>query len=117
MKEGDVIVSVESFFSQTESYESIHALEDCRLHSLSYRDLQEAYQNYPEFNFIGRLLTEKYYRLSEERLYSIRMQRGLEKYKSLIEHHPQLIQRVPSKYLASYLGLTEETLSRIRAQK
>ena len=115
MKEGDVIVSVESFFSQGESYESIQALEDCIINYISYKDLQYAFHNFPEFNFVGRVLTEKYYRLSEQRLYSLRMQRGLEKYKYLINNHPHMLQRIPSKYIASYLGFTEETLSRIRA--
>lgn len=117
MAEGDVITSVESFFSQTVSYESIQTLEDCILYYISYKDLQYVYQTFPEFNFVGRVLTEKYYRLSEQRLYSLRMQRASEKYHYLLEYFPQLILRVPSKYLASYLGITEETLSRIRGQK
>lgn len=117
MSEGDVIASVESFFNQTVSYESIQALEDCILYYLSFKDMQFAYENFTEFNFIGRVLTEKYYKLSEQRLYSLRMQRALDKYHYLLENFPQLIQRVPSKYLASYLSITEETLSRIRALK
>ncbi len=53
MIEGDVIVSVESFFNQTPSYESIQALEDCTLYYISYNELQFAYNNFPEFNFVG----------------------------------------------------------------
>ncbi len=117
MNEGDVIISVQSFFNQSISYESIQALEDSILHYISYRDLQYSYENFPEFNFIGRVLTEKYYKLSEERLYAIRMKRAAEKYHNLLLDFPQLLQRIPLKYIASYLGLTEETLSRIRAQK
>src|SRR5215208_3811860 len=51
MSEGDVIVSVESFFNQTPSYENIQALEDCLLYYVSYQELQYAYLNYPDFNF------------------------------------------------------------------
>lgn len=116
MKEGDVIVSVESFFGQMESYESIVALEDCLLYYITYDELQHIYRHFPEFNFIGRVLLERYYTLSERRLYSLRMQRSPERYEYLLEHHPELIQRVPMKYLASYLGITEETLSRIRSK-
>jgi len=61
MKEGDVIVSVESFFSQKQSYESIQALEDCILYYITYDELQFVYNHFPEFNFIGRVLVEKYY--------------------------------------------------------
>ena len=117
MKEGDVIISVESFFNQLESKENIQALEDCLLFYVSYDELQYAYQNFPDFNTIGRILTQKYYQLSEQRLYSLRMQRAVERYLFLVDHFPQIIQRVPLKYIASYLGITEETLSRIRAQR
>jgi len=117
MLEGDVVVSVVSFFNQTESLENIQALEDSILYYLGYKELQFLYDKFPEFNFVGRILTEKYYQLSEQRLYSIRMQRAHDRYHILLEQFPQFILRVPSKYLASYLGITEETLSRIRGSK
>lgn len=117
MKEGDVIVSVESFFYQNESYESIQAIEDCELYCIEYAQLEHIYRTYPEFNFIGRMLLQKYYTLSEQRLYSLRMQRSQERYDDLLQHHSELILRVPAKYLASYLGISEETLSRIRSKK
>lgn len=117
MREGDVVVSVESFFGQKTSYESIQALEDCELYYISYKELQETYRKYPEFNFIARMLTEKYYCLSEQRLYSIRMMRASERYEFLLEHHPELLLRVPAKYIASYLGITPEMLSKIKTGK
>lgn len=112
MKEGDCIISVESFFQQKESYENIQALEDTNAYYIDYNELQYIYQTFPEFNFIGRVLTETYYILSEQRLYSMRMHTASERYNFLMENLPELIQRVPSKYLASYLGIAEETLSR-----
>lgn len=117
MKEGDVIFSVKSFYTQKPSYESIQLLEDSSLYYVTYKELQYIYNNFLEFNFVRGVLTEKYYMLSEERTYSIRMQKAHERYNYLLEYHPDLIQRVASKYLASYLGISEETLSRIRAGK
>ncbi|RYZ91073.1 MAG: Crp/Fnr family transcriptional regulator [Proteobacteria bacterium] len=116
MKEGDVIISVESFYQQKASYESIQALEDCVLHYIDYNELQDIYRRFPEFNFVGRVLTERYYGLSEQRLYGIRMQRSQERYDYLMEHHPELVLRVPAKYLASYLGITEVTMSKVKAR-
>ncbi len=116
MKEGDVIISVESFFRQVASYESIQALEDTTIHYISYEELQQIYRRFAEFNFIGRVLTERYYIQSEQRLYSIRMMRSQERYDYLMEHHSELVLRVPAKHLASYLGLTEVTLSKIKAR-
>ncbi len=114
MKEGDHIISVESFFRQQPSYENIQAIEDCELFALSYEELHVIYYNFPEFNFIARVLTEKYYTLSEQRLFSLRMQRASERYAHLMNHFPEIIQRVPSTIIASYLGITLETLSRIK---
>lgn len=116
MKEGDVMISVESFYLQKPSYESIEALEDCVVQYIEYAELQYIYRHFPEFNFIGRVLTEKYYTLSEQRLFSMRMQRSQDRYQYLLDNHPELILRVPAKYLASYLGIEETTLSKIKSR-
>ena len=115
MKEGDVIVSVESFFDQKESYECIQALEVSVLYYISFQELDFIYKNFPEFNYVGRELVQKYYKLSEQRLYSLRMQRGLERFEYLRQYHPELVRRVEQKYLASYLGITEQYLSTLKA--
>ena len=117
MKEGDVIASVKSFYEQIPSYESIQALEDCIVHYISYDEIQNIYNTYLEFNFIARVLTEKYYALSDERLYSTKMKQAAERYKYLMGHHPEIILRVPSTHIASYLGISLETLSRIKSRK
>lgn len=117
MKEGDMIISVDSFFQQKPGAESIQALEECEVAYLSYDELQFMYKNFPEMNFIGRVLTEKYYSLSEQRLYSLRMHRSDQRYQYLLKNFPELIQRVPVKYIASYLGVARETLSRNRSKK
>jgi len=116
MKEGDVIISVESFYGQKTSYESIQALEECELYYIDYNELQQIYKLFPDFNFIGRVLTERYYMLSEQRLYSLRMQRAQERFDYFIEHYPELLLRIPAKYIASYIGITEVTMSKIRAR-
>ena len=114
MKEGDVMISVESFFKQSVSYESMQAVEDSVVLYITYTELQFLYENFSEFNFIGRVLTERYYTLSEVRLHSIRFKSARKKYAYLMRNHSELILRVPSKYLASYLGINEVTLSKIK---
>lgn len=116
MKEGDLIVSIESFFLQQPSYEAIQALEDSVLYYIDYSELQAIYKEFPEFNFIGRVLTEKYYILWARQLYGLRMQQAPERYQWLLENHPDLILRVPAKYLSSWLGITEVMLSKIKGK-
>jgi CRP/FNR family transcriptional regulator, anaerobic regulatory protein len=117
MKEGDVIASVKSFYNQIPSYESIQALENSLVYYVEYDELQLIYKTFLEFNYVSRVLTEKYYALSDERLYSTKMKKAFDRYKYLMEHHPEIILRVPSTYIASYLGITLETLSRIKSRK
>ena len=114
MKEGDVVTSVESFFKQIPSNETIQALENSIAYSISYTQLQELYKAHLEFNYIARVLTEKYYCQSEQRLYWLRQTRAKDRYRLFLEAHPEFIQRVQSTYIASFLGLTLETLSRIK---
>lgn len=113
MKENDVIISVDSFYRRKPSNEFVEAIEDTIVHYIHYDELQSLYKKFIEFNIIGRVLTEKYYQLSEERLFSIRKQKAVDRYNYLLEHHPEILQRVPRTYIASYLGITLETLSRI----
>lgn len=116
MQENDLILSVYSFFTQKPSYENIELLEDSILISIRYTDLQKMYKDFPEFNFFGRVLTENYYVRSEERTNSLRKLTSQERYHLLLQSNPLIFNRVPLKHIASYLGMTPETLSRLRAK-
>ena len=117
LKEGDIIVSASSFFLQKESHESIQAIENSVLWHICYDELQHIYKHFPEFNTIGRMLSIKSYLLSEQRLNFIRMKQASDRYSLMLENFPELVLRVPAKYLASYLSISVETLSRIRSNK
>lgn len=114
MREGDLTTSVQSFYGQVPSQEYIQAIEPAHIYYISYKDLQYIYEHFEEFNYNGRVLTEHYYQESEWRAYSIRMQTAQERYQYLIDHHPELVNRVPNKYLATYLGMDPSTLSRAK---
>jgi len=114
MKEGDVIVSIESFYKRQVSYEWIQALEDCELFYISYEELYDIFKRFPEFNFIARELTQHYYILWTQLLYAIRMKTADEKYAWLLEKFPDFILRIPAKYLASWLSISETHFSDVR---
>ena len=116
MQENNLIISVYSFFLQRSSHETIELLEDTTVISIHYDDLQALYRNCPEFNFVGRILAERYYVLSEERIISLRRQTSQERFLSLLQTHPRILNRARLKQIASYLGMAPETLSRLRAK-
>ncbi|MET3878886.1 Crp/Fnr family transcriptional regulator [Chitinophaga sp. OAE865] len=114
MKENDFLISVLSFYSRLPSQESIEVLEDCEVIFIHHDDLKELYNKHTEFNIVGRRLTERYYCQSELRLSFMRGLSAGYRYKMLLQNYPELVKRVPSKYIASYLGMTVYTLSRMR---
>lgn len=117
MKDGDVIVSVESFYQQKVSYEWIQALEDCELFYISYEELYAIYNQFPEFNFISRELTQHYYILWTQLLYALRMNTAEEKYSWLLERFPDYVLRIPAKHLASWLGISEYHFSYVKNKR
>lgn len=117
MKENDFIISVQSFFEQKASMESIEAIEDCLLYYISYDNLLYLYQKFHSFALVGLILTQHYYMQSEDRLFNIRKKDVFERYKYLLATHPEIILRCPLKHIASFLGITLETLSRLRGRR
>jgi DNA-directed RNA polymerase specialized sigma54-like protein len=83
---------------------------------MEYRSIQKLFAELPESNIIGRKETEHAYYLSELRTQMLRKHTAEEKYKYFLDNHPQLMTRVPLKHIASYLGMNEETLSRVRSR-
>jgi CRP/FNR family transcriptional regulator, anaerobic regulatory protein len=114
--ETDAVTSMYSFVSQKPSFENIEILEESVLYAISFDNLQKMYLEYPEFNLIGRLFTEKYYIELEERVMSLQFLTAKERYQKLLAQQPMLLQRVTLGQVASYLGITQETLSRIRGK-
>lgn len=114
--ENDVVVSVNSFFTGNPSTEYIEAIEDCELLSLSKADLEQIYIDHPEFNYIGRKLIEAYYVRSEDQAISLRTLNAKARYEKFMSQEGYLVNRIPLGYIASYLGMSQETLSRVRKQ-
>lgn len=114
MKEGDVVYAVRSFLDQIPSKEFIQALEDTTVYYISHRELEQIYEKYMIFNIHGRKLTQEYYKRSVEREDIMRMPEAIERYQYLLEHFPELVNRVPDKHLATFLRMTPVTLSRMR---
>jgi CRP-like cAMP-binding protein len=116
MGKNDVMISVYSFFTQKPSHEYIEALGDCILQSVTWNQLHSYYADFREGNHIGRVLTEKYYIQSEERSLFIKTKTIEERYKIFKNQYGQIEQLTNQSNIASYLGITRETLSRVKSR-
>jgi CRP-like cAMP-binding protein len=116
MDEGYVVTSWVSFQTQQPSNEFLETLEDSLLACIHHDDLQKLYHEFAEFNMIGRKLVEHFFVRSEQRTFMLRKQTAEEKYEFFIQHYPDLFQRVSQRYIATFLGMKEETLSRVCAK-
>lgn len=114
--EGDFCTSYYSFIARSASYESIASIEKSEVQAISYTNLNKVYALYPETERAGRLILEDYYSRLEERLISLQFKSARERYEVLQKNRPELLKRAPLGCIASYLGITQETLSRIRAE-
>jgi CRP-like cAMP-binding protein len=112
MGEDDVVISVDSFYGQQPSEERLIALEDTDCIALHWDELQFIYGMHVDFNRIGRLLTEQYYRQAMQRTKWVGLPAAT-RYHLLFEAYPKFMGRVPDAALALYLGIDSATLSRI----
>ncbi|MBX2870833.1 MAG: Crp/Fnr family transcriptional regulator [Saprospiraceae bacterium] len=112
----DFVTSFTSLFPKEPSYESIEMLTDGELYQISYHQLLEIQNRSREIeralNYFSLLYTVQL----EKRLFVIQTHTAAEKYKMIVQQEAHLIQYIPNKHLASYLGITRETLSRIRSR-
>lgn len=114
--EKEITTSIRSMRRQQPSEEYIQAIEPCDLIAMSYSDVAEMYERFPEANLVGRMLLEEYYSDSEERVFIGRIPNASSRYLHFVASNPELANRIPLKYIASYLSITMETLSRLRSR-
>ena len=115
-REGDTVLSYNSYIHDKPGYEFVELLEHAQLFRLSCSRLQELFQSDIHIANWGRKMAERELVKTEERLISRQFRTASERYAELLEESPELLQRVQLGHIASYLGINQVTLSRIRAQ-
>lgn len=110
----DLVLDVQSFFNENPSGYYIQAIRQTELNPISKRTIRMLLNKYPNLNQSWNEFLEKIILIMAQREEEIFKSTPHERYKSLLSCNPQLFQVVPSKYIASYLRMTPETLSRIK---
>jgi CRP-like cAMP-binding protein len=114
--ENRIFISASSFYTNQPSYETGVLIEDSDMILLSHDNIEKLCLEYMELNFMIRRLVEIFYVVLDQRTYSIHMKSAEEKYNFLLQSNPDFFQRVSLGHIASFLGMTQETLSRLRAR-
>ena len=115
-KEGDAVISMKNYVENQKGYETIELLEPCDLYEIQTEDLRKLYNTDIHIANWGRKFAEQELIKIEERLISRQCKTALERYKELMDKNPDLLQRVQLTHIASYLGITPVSLSRIRSE-
>lgn len=104
----------ESFLKKTPSNYSVQALEDTTVVLMSYEMLHDGYKKLRNGEKLGRLLAEEYFFIFNDKIQSIYTKTPIERYNNLQIKFPQILQRIPQHYIASYLNISSVHLSRLK---
>ncbi|MFD1755250.1 Crp/Fnr family transcriptional regulator [Rufibacter sediminis] len=113
--ENHFITSFYSFISRKPGIENIQTLEDSTLWGISYEALNQLFDLHKDLERVVRIINEQYYIRLEERLMAMQFKTARERYEQLLESSPHILRRISLGQIASYLGISQETLSRIRS--
>ncbi len=103
-----------SFFKQQPTKENIQTLTNCNLWKMSYDVVQTNFHTYPEFREFGRIMLVTNYSILHERMLGMIKDTAENRYLKMLKKHSDIFQNAPLKIIASYLGITDSSLSRIR---
>jgi CRP/FNR family transcriptional regulator, anaerobic regulatory protein len=108
------ITSYTSLITRKPSFVNVQAMVDMEVLEVQRCDLYELYLQYPAIAQLGRLIAESVAINSEKHLFLLLNQTAEMRYRILLERNPEYVKTIPLQYIASYLGITKETLSRMR---
>ena len=115
LTEGYFVSSLQSFLTRQASTREVQVLEKSILYGLAYDDLEKLYEKHHEIERLGRLISNRGLLTMLQRSDLLMFSSASERYQSLLDNNPGILNRVPLGIIASYLGITQETLSRLRA--
>lgn len=114
--EGETVISMKSYVEDKPGYENIELLESCELYQLETENLRKLFNEDIHIANWGRKFAERELIKTEELIISRQFKTALDRYTDLMREKPNLLKRVQLGHIASYLGITQVSLSRIRAE-
>jgi CRP-like cAMP-binding protein len=115
-RENDIITSTYALFTQNNSNENVEILENSVLLKINYEEFFNLCKEHHDLLKLYRAIMEKYFLLLEERTLSLQFDSALDRYRKLLSEHPFILQRASLGSVASFLGMSPVTLSRMRAK-
>ena len=115
--ENNIIARVESLFTGKPSRKAIQILEDAEVVAINANQLFKLYDTFPEIERMFRKIFEAAYVETVNRIEGMQFHSAEERYNALLNEAPNVLMKVPLKYVASYLGITQVSLSRIRGHR
>ena len=111
-----MVFEVSSYFNRTQSKEYIQALTDCTGWVVTFAEFNGLFHSMPEFREFGRSILVKGFSALKNRMLSMITETAEERYLNLLKNNPEILQNAPLKTIATYLGITDTSLSRIRKE-
>lgn len=112
--EGSFVLSFGAYLENRESRFSIEAIQDTRLLVADLEEHKKLLDRHPAWQAVGRVMAEQLYLLKEKRESEFLLDDALTRYRNFLADYPELENEIPQYHIASYLGITPESLSRIR---
>ena len=112
--ENTIMMSIESLFKEKPSMQIIQALEPTIIYALPKKDLEAVAMRSVNIQILYRKILEESLIISQQHADMLRFESAQDRYQKLVKNSPQLVLRAPLVYIASYLQMTPETLSRVR---
>ncbi|AEA45956.1 Crp/Fnr family transcriptional regulator [Fluviicola taffensis] len=112
----ELIAAYSSFITGNPSVENLQALSPAELLIIQQKDIDLLVKENPKWVTFLRIIAEQNYLELETRVFQLQRDSAQERYQNMLKKQPQYIQQIPLQYLASYLGITQRHLSRIRKQ-
>ncbi|WP_029286601.1 Crp/Fnr family transcriptional regulator [Pedobacter sp. R20-19] len=114
--ENELAGTIRNLWEDVITDEYIETIENVIAIAIPHSMSKLLYENYPIANYVGRKMTEIYIKGASERAFIVRLPTALKRYQRLLVSYPHLMNRVPLKYIASFIGMRLETLSRMRSK-